>query len=303
MPPRAIASQVSCGHLQRALGAGAGVVAQQELQHHGRRELGRAAESAVRGVVLPGQRRAAPRQLLLAAAAAASAGRDSRPPGQVPRRSARRPRRPRRAGRSRRLRTPSSTCRKDGMPCRGCGREVGAEVEGLGVGGEEDGHRPAALAGGGLHGLHVDGVDVGALLAVDLDADEVLVEVARRSPRPRSDSCAMTWHQWQLAVADAEQHGHAAPPRLLEGLGRPGPPVDRVVGVLEEVGGRLMGQSVRHAVHPARIPVRLRSRARRGVIHRPAGIRADADTARTATITAADAGTAGGGSHAGLRGT
>lgn len=61
----------------------------------------------------------------------------------------------------------------------GLGREVRTEVEGLGVGGQEDGHRPATLTGRGLHGLHVHGVDVGPLLTVDLHVDEVLVHVCR----------------------------------------------------------------------------------------------------------------------------
>lgn len=59
----------------------------------------------------------------------------------------------------------------------GLGREVGPEVEGFGVGGHEDGHGPPTLPGGGLDGFHVDGVDVGALLAVHLDVDEVFVHV------------------------------------------------------------------------------------------------------------------------------
>ncbi len=46
-------------------------------------------------------------------------------------------------------------------------------------------------------GLHVDAIEVGPLLAVDLDAHEVLVHQRRRSPRPRTLSCSMTWHQWQ----------------------------------------------------------------------------------------------------------
>ena len=56
------------------------------------------------------------------------------------------------------------------------GREVGAAVEGPAVRGQEDAHRPAARTGDGLDRLHVDGVDVGSLLAVDLDAHEGGVE-------------------------------------------------------------------------------------------------------------------------------
>ena len=47
-------------------------------------------------------------------------------------------------------------------------------------------------------------------------------------------------------VPDAQMDGNTSLTCLREGLFRPGPPVDRVVGVLEEIGGRLMGQSVRH---------------------------------------------------------
>ena len=58
--------------------------------------------------------------------------------------------------------------------------EVGAAVEGPAVRREEDAHGPAALPGQGLDGVHVDGVEVGALLAIDLDGHEVLVQVGRR---------------------------------------------------------------------------------------------------------------------------
>ncbi len=51
-------------------------------------------------------------------------------------------------------------------------REVRAAVERLAVGGGEHGHRPAATSRHRLDRLHVDGVDVGALLPIDLDVDE-----------------------------------------------------------------------------------------------------------------------------------
>ncbi len=59
-----------------------------------------------------------------------------------------------------------------GHPSRVVGRVVGPAEEGLQVGGEEDRHRPAALPGHRLDGRHVDLIDVGTLLAVDLDVDE-----------------------------------------------------------------------------------------------------------------------------------
>ena len=69
---------------------------------------------------------------------------------------------------------------------RRTGRVVGAAVERRTVGGGEDGHRPAAVAGQRLRGGHVDAVDVRALLAVDLDAHEAARSSRPRSPRPRT---------------------------------------------------------------------------------------------------------------------
>ena len=63
----------------------------------------------------------------------------------------------------------------EGMPVALLGREVGAGVEGHLLGGEEHVQRPAALAGHRLARLHVDRVQVGPLLAVELDAHEALV--------------------------------------------------------------------------------------------------------------------------------
>ena len=60
------------------------------------------------------------------------------------------------------------------------GRVVGAAEERSPVGGAKDRHRPAARAADRLHGGHVDGVEVGALLAVDLDGHEVSGELGGR---------------------------------------------------------------------------------------------------------------------------
>ncbi len=56
-------------------------------------------------------------------------------------------------------------------------REVGAAEERATLVVEEDGHRPAAAARHRLHRLHVDGVDVGAFLTVDLHVDEPVVHL------------------------------------------------------------------------------------------------------------------------------
>ena len=59
-------------------------------------------------------------------------------------------------------------------------REVGAAIERLTVRGQEDAHRPAAGPGHGLHGVHVDGIEVRSLLAIDLDGHEAGIELGSR---------------------------------------------------------------------------------------------------------------------------
>ena len=73
-----------------------------------------------------------------------------------------------------------------GQPVPRLGREVRAAEERLAVGREEDGERPAALAGERDDRVHVHGVDVRPLLAIDLDVDEELVHDAPPSPRRRT---------------------------------------------------------------------------------------------------------------------
>ncbi len=68
-----------------------------------------------------------------------------------------------------------STWRPRGHAVARLGREVGAAVEGDLLRRQEHVQRPAAASGHALHRLHVERVDVGALLAVDLHAHELLV--------------------------------------------------------------------------------------------------------------------------------
>ena len=55
-------------------------------------------------------------------------------------------------------------------------REIGAAKEGLAIGEKEASERPAALAGNGADGGLVAGVDVGTLVAIDFDGDEMFVD-------------------------------------------------------------------------------------------------------------------------------
>ena len=125
------------------------------------------------------------------------------------------------------------------------GREVGAGEERLLVRGQEHGHRPAAVPL--VHGQgrrHVDVVEVGALLAVDLHGDEVLVHeggdllVLERLALHHVAPVARR-------VADAEQDRLVLRARPRQRLLAPGMPVHRVVGVLQEVGAGAVGESVR----------------------------------------------------------
>lgn len=130
----------------------------------------------------------------------------------------------------------------------GLGREVRTEVERLGVGREEDGHGPATLAGGGLHGLHIDGVDVRPLLTVHLDGHEVLVEQLGGG---RVLEALVRHHMAPVTrgVADRQQNGHIAPPRFRESLRPPRPPVDGIVGMLKQIRRGHASQPV-HANQP-----------------------------------------------------
>ena len=106
-------------------------------------------------------------------------------------------------------------------------REVRAAEERLALGRQEDGHRPAAVPGQRDDRVHVDRVEVGPLLAVDLDADEVLVHQRRRL---RVLERLVLHHVAPVArgVADREQdrpvlvpRAGRAPPRPT-GTSRPG---------------------------------------------------------------------------------
>ena len=182
-------------------------VAEQELEHHRRGKLGRGAEPAVRGVELRAERlhrlvehlrvdRILPRGHDGAAQVLADAGRD--PPHLLGLGG------PHLAERLEHL-------AEGGLPVPRLVREVGAREERHALVVQHAGHRPAAVAGHRGRGLHVDRVDVGPLLAVDLDADEVLVEVGRGV---RVLERLVRHHVAPVArgVPDGEQHRRIAAP-------------------------------------------------------------------------------------------
>ena len=129
------------------------------------------------------------------------------------------------------------------------GREVRPAEERTAVGGEEHRHRPPAATGHGLDRLHVDGVDVGSLLPVDLDGHEAGVEHRRPSRRPRTTRGPSRDTSGTPSTRPTASTGRSSAAGPGEGLVAPRVPVDRVVGVLAEVGAGLRGQSV-HAGEP-----------------------------------------------------
>ena len=124
-------------------------------------------------------------------------------------------------------------------------RVVGAAVKRLQVRGQEDAHGPAAGATDGDHGVHVDGVQVRAFLAVNLDADEEAVHDLRDS-RVLERLALHDVAPVARGVADAEEDGLVLAGGQIEGLGPPRVPVNGVVGVLLQVGARFRCQSIGH---------------------------------------------------------
>ena len=128
-------------------------------------------------------------------------------------------------------------------------RVVRAAEEGPPVGGEEAGHRPAALTGQRDGRIHVDRVQIGSFLAVDLDAHEVVVDgggdlvVGKRF---------VGHHMTPVArrVADRQQDRNVPTGGLGQRLGGPLLPVHRVVGVLAQVRTGGPAQGVTPGRHP-----------------------------------------------------
>ena len=114
-------------------------------------------------------------------------------------------------------------------------REIRAAPHRLARGRQKHRERPAALLAEQMQRVHVDLVDVGPLLAVDLDVDEQLVHHARPSPRPRSSRAPSRGTSGR--PRSRPRAGSACCCRLR--LGRappvPTPPVDRIVLVLQQI--------------------------------------------------------------------
>ena len=257
MPPAAIASSEVLTQRSASVTTGAHVGPQQQVEAHRAGELRRGSEPAPT-VVVPRRRAGRPRR-----STAARSGRARPRPASGSLRRASTSCADCAARSSRRLRQASSTarqsCTNPGTPGHRLRGEVGAAEERLAVGGHEDRHRPAARARHRLGGLHVDRVDVGSLLPVDLHVDEQLVHHGRRG---RVLEGLVGHHVAPVAgrVPDRQQHGHVPAAGLRERLLAPREPVDRVVGVLAQVGAGLAAEPVHTCTVPTPCAPPIRSR-------------------------------------------
>src|SRR5271169_1170581 len=122
-------------------------------------------------------------------------------------------------------------------------REISAAPDRLAGGGEEHRKRPAAVLAEAMQRGHVDLVDIRPLLAIYFDIDEQLVHHARGvdvlETLMRHGVAPMAG-----GVADRQQDRPFAALRLDERLRTPGPPVDRIVLVLQQIGAGFLRETI-----------------------------------------------------------
>ena len=129
-------------------------------------------------------------------------------------------------------------------------REIRAAPERRAVRRQEHRQRPAALLAQRVQRGHVEVVDVGTFLAIHLDVDEqrvhqrgglrVLEGFVRHDVAPVAGGVADRQHDRLVGLG-----------RLAERGGAPGPPVHRIVGVLEQVGRGFVAEQVGMLWHGA----------------------------------------------------
>ena len=135
--------------------------------------------------------------------------------------------------------------RKPRPPIALLGREVGSAEEGFTLRGHEHGQRPTAALTRHLDNFLIDVVEVGALLAIDLDVDEALVHQARDG-----GILERFVRHHVTPVTRGVAHRQVDGLVLFSGSSKrffsPWIPINRVLGVLLKIGGGLNGQPIRH---------------------------------------------------------
>jgi hypothetical protein len=124
-----------------------------------------------------------------------------------------------------------------------CFRKISTAPDRLAVRRQKHGQRPAAVFAEMMQRRHVDLVDVRPLLAIDFDVDEEIVHDARDivvfEALVRHHMAPMTG-----GITDREQDRLVVLFGGRQRLRTPGPPIDRVVLVLQEIRARLLGETV-----------------------------------------------------------
>ena len=134
------------------------------------------------------------------------------------------------------------------------GREVRAGVKRSAVRRQKNRHRPAAVPGHQLHGLHVNRVDIRPFFAIDFNGHEMVVEDLRELivlERLALHHVAPVTRR----ISDRKKHGLVFAARFSERFFAPRKPIDRVVRVLKKVWRCFFRQPVRH-VRSSRFAVR-----------------------------------------------
>ena len=148
-----------------------------------------------------------------------------------------------RAGRAPRAGKGGQHLGEAGSAIRVFGRKIGAAVERLEVRRQPDAHGPAAAVRQRLDISHVDAVDVGPLLAVNLDRHEVHVQ----QPRDRFVFKRLVRHHvtpMAGRVTHRKEDRLVLAPRFGKGPLAPRIPVHGIVRMLDEIGAFLVCQTV-----------------------------------------------------------
>ncbi len=122
-------------------------------------------------------------------------------------------------------------------------REICPRMEGPPVGQQENRVRPSRMALLQLGRSDVDLIEIRPLLAVDLDRDEVGVQDLRHRFVVEA---LLLHHMAPVAgrIADREEDRPVERRRLGQRLGAPGAPIDRIMGVLDQIGRGLQDQPI-----------------------------------------------------------
>ncbi len=133
------------------------------------------------------------------------------------------------------------------------GREVSASPKRLPLRCTEHGEGPSTLLAKQRQRGHVDGVDVGTFFSVDFYVDEQLVH-DRRGRRVFEAFMGHDMAPMAGGVANRQQDRPVQFLGALQRLAAPWIPLDRIVGMLEQVGAGLVGEQVcGHVGFPAHI--------------------------------------------------